>query len=604
VAGLRIAMIGQRGVPATFGGVERHVAEIGSRLAARGHDVTVYCRANYVKDGPRTHRGMTLRHLPTGDSKHLDAIVHSTLSSLAALGCGYDIVHYHALGPGLLTPVTKYLSHARVVQTIHGLDQHRRKWGVAARQVLRAAAWMSARVPDATIVVSRELGAYYRATYDRETTFIPNGVAPVDPPGDHIVRGRLGLVPGRYILFVGRLVPEKRPDLLLRAFKQLDSNARLVIVGGSSFSDRYVRSLHTLSAGDPRITMTGYVYGEALHQLYANAAAFVLPSAIEGMPLTVLEAASFGVPVIASDIPPHREILRTSGPGAHLFAASDERALGDALAAVLADPALERAGAAIVRERIVSTYSWDAAANALDDQYMRLCPGTRARRRSNTTRAVARAGGPREGARVSHRLDVRRAVKRAMDLVLGCALLVLAAPLIAACAIAVRIDSHGPIFFGQQRVGLRGRRFTLWKLRSMVVDAEARLEGLKHNNEAEGLLFKMRHDPRTTRVGRVLRTTSLDELPQLWNVIRGEMSLVGPRPPLVSEVEAYVGRIRRRLLVKPGMTGLWQISGRHQLSFEDYVRFDLLYVRQWSLGLDLSILCRTITAAMSRRGAY
>jgi exopolysaccharide biosynthesis polyprenyl glycosylphosphotransferase len=198
-----------------------------------------------------------------------------------------------------------------------------------------------------------------------------------------------------------------------------------------------------------------------------------------------------------------------------------------------------------------------------------------------------------------------RIFKRTLDLALGLPLLILAAPVITLCAIAVRFDSKGSAFFKQRRVGVDGKAFNVIKLRSMVADAETRRMDIEHANEADGgLLFKMRDDPRVTRVGAFLRRTSLDELPQFFNVLKGDMSLVGPRPPLPSEVEQYDDPLRRRLLVKPGITGLWQVSGRHELSFEDYIRYDLLYVQSWSIALDIFILLKTIPAVLLRRGAY
>jgi exopolysaccharide biosynthesis polyprenyl glycosylphosphotransferase len=196
-----------------------------------------------------------------------------------------------------------------------------------------------------------------------------------------------------------------------------------------------------------------------------------------------------------------------------------------------------------------------------------------------------------------------RVAKRTLDLVLGTILLVLSVPVVLACAVAVRLDSSGPAFFKQRRVGLRGRQFSIWKLRTMREDAEEQRLELEYRNEADGLLFKIEDDPRVTRVGRFLRRSSLDELPQLINVLAGHMSLVGPRPSLPGEVSGYSDRTGRRLLVKPGMTGLWQVSGRNALSFEDYVRYDLLYVQNWSVALDLYILWKTVPAVLFRRGA-
>jgi len=197
-----------------------------------------------------------------------------------------------------------------------------------------------------------------------------------------------------------------------------------------------------------------------------------------------------------------------------------------------------------------------------------------------------------------------RLVKEAFDRVGALALLAVFGPLLLTVALCVRLTSRGPVLFRQVRVGRDGSLFRIFKFRSMYVDAEARLAELRHLNEHDGVLFKIRDDPRVTRVGRWLRRFSLDELPQLLNVVLGQMSLVGPRPPLPSEVAAYADDVRRRLAVKPGMTGLWQVSGRADLPWEEAVRLDLRYVENWSLSLDLVILLRTMTAVVRSSGAY
>jgi exopolysaccharide biosynthesis polyprenyl glycosylphosphotransferase len=199
----------------------------------------------------------------------------------------------------------------------------------------------------------------------------------------------------------------------------------------------------------------------------------------------------------------------------------------------------------------------------------------------------------------------RRLLKGSVDRVVALAALVLLLPLLAALAAAVRVTSRGPALFRQTRVGADGRTFTMLKLRSMYVDAEERLAELQSSNErADGLLFKIKHDPRVTPVGSWLRRFSLDELPQLINILRGEMSLVGPRPPLPREVAQYGDDVRRRLLVRPGLTGLWQISGRSDLSWDESVRQDLHYVENWSLALDAMIVGKTFAAVLQRQGAY
>jgi exopolysaccharide biosynthesis polyprenyl glycosylphosphotransferase len=199
---------------------------------------------------------------------------------------------------------------------------------------------------------------------------------------------------------------------------------------------------------------------------------------------------------------------------------------------------------------------------------------------------------------------VNHTMKRGIDLVLGGLAVLLLSPVLAAVALAVKLDSRGPVLFRQQRVGVAGQPFTMFKFRSMVLDAEDRLTQLARSNEGSGLLFKMRDDPRVTRVGRIIRRYSLDELPQLFNVLNGTMSLVGPRPPLPREVAEYEGRVHRRLLIKPGITGLWQVSGRSNLAWEESVKLDLYYVENWSILSDFLVLLKTVRAVLKRDGAY
>jgi len=198
----------------------------------------------------------------------------------------------------------------------------------------------------------------------------------------------------------------------------------------------------------------------------------------------------------------------------------------------------------------------------------------------------------------------RRLLKEAWDRIGALGGLVLLAPVFLLVALAITLDNRGPVFFRQTRVGRDGRRFAMVKFRTMVVGAERLRADLEHRNEADGLLFKLRADPRVTRVGRALRRYSVDELPQLWNVLRGQMSMVGPRPPLPAEVELYEHHVTRRLLVKPGITGLWQVSGRSDLSWEEAVRLDLYYVDHWSPTMDVAIVLKTFSAVIRGYGAY
>jgi glycosyltransferase involved in cell wall biosynthesis len=372
--GLRIAYIGQRGLPATYGGIERHVEEIGARLAERGHEITVFCRADYSPDRASSYRGMRLRQLPTVHTKHFEAVVHSGIASIRSLKDDFDIIHYQAIGPGLVAPVPRAFSDAKVVLTVHGLDHQRAKWGRAARYVLTSAAWMSARAPHATVVVSSALARHYRDVYDRDTVLIANGVTATDRRAPGAFSRQLGLTPGRYVLFVGRLVPEKAPDALIRAFRNVQADVKLVIAGGSSHTDDFVAVLRSLASADPRVVLAEYVYGQRLAELYSNARAFVLPSSLEGMPLTLLEAASYGLPTVVSDIAPHLEVVGGTVPESWVFPSGDEASLTAALESVIARPQASRQFGARLRNDVVARYSWDAAAAATEKLYWELLP--------------------------------------------------------------------------------------------------------------------------------------------------------------------------------------------------------------------------------------
>jgi exopolysaccharide biosynthesis polyprenyl glycosylphosphotransferase len=198
----------------------------------------------------------------------------------------------------------------------------------------------------------------------------------------------------------------------------------------------------------------------------------------------------------------------------------------------------------------------------------------------------------------------KQVTKGIFDRISAALALAVLAPLFTVIALAIKLSDKGPVFFRQTRIGKDGHTFTLWKFRTMVVDAEAQKAELLPQNDGNGRLFKMRRDPRVTRAGAWLRHWSLDELPQLLNVLFGNMSLVGPRPALPDEVAAYGDHMRRRLVVKPGITGLWQVSGRSDLSWDEAERLDVRYVENWSLALDLQILWKTLSAVAHHAGAY
>jgi glycosyltransferase involved in cell wall biosynthesis len=265
---------------------------------------------------------MDVKLAPTIASKHLDAIVHSAASTGLALRHGCDIIHYHALGPGLVAPLPRYASRSGVVLTVHGLDHQRGKWGGVAQSVLSLAYWMSARVPNETIVVSQALADRYRDERGRSVDYIPNGVALPDPvPAD--VLAELGVRAREYLLFVGRMVPEKAPAELLQA-------------------------------------------------LYQHARAFVLPSLLEGLPLTLLEAVSSAVPVVASDIAPNVEVLGEAGPCHAFFEAGNWDLLRSCLAATAAAEPPTAGELQRFRDGVLQEYNWDHVTDLLEQVYLRV----------------------------------------------------------------------------------------------------------------------------------------------------------------------------------------------------------------------------------------
>jgi exopolysaccharide biosynthesis polyprenyl glycosylphosphotransferase len=214
------------------------------------------------------------------------------------------------------------------------------------------------------------------------------------------------------------------------------------------------------------------------------------------------------------------------------------------------------------------------------------------------------AGVPMIGIREIGISGLNQLIKRSIDVVFSAIALIIGAPLIALIALMIKMESPGPVLFRQERVGKNGHRFELYKFRSMVEGAEDQQAALQKFNEAEGPLFKIKQDPRVTRLGKSLRRLSLDELPQFYNVLQGDMSLIGPRPPLPAEVEQYQEWHKRRLEVSPGITGLWQVSGRSELTFDEMALLDIYYIENWSLGLDTKILWQTVPRVLFGSGAY
>lgn len=360
---LRIAMIGQKGIPATYGGIERHVEAICSRLAERGHHVSVFSRMHYTEFGG-LYKGIHNHRYFSLHTKHLDTISACTLATLKTLITKYDIVHFHALGPSIFSWMPK-LRGSKTVVTVHGLDWQRGKWGRLAQWFLRKCEEPAVKFPSHTIVVSKTLQKYFLERYRAETTFIPNGTDPGPARPPNRIK-RFGLDKMRYILFVGRLVPEKGCHYLIEAFRRLDTDVQLVMAGGSSFSDGYVESLERLGAGDPRIHMLGYVYGDLLEELWTNADFVVQPSILEGQSISLIEALSYGKCVLVSDIPENMEVVEDCAVS---FQTRDVEDLHQKMKRLIENPDRVRDVAERCAKLATNQFSWPRIVEATERVY-------------------------------------------------------------------------------------------------------------------------------------------------------------------------------------------------------------------------------------------
>lgn len=306
---LNIAMLGHKRVPSREGGVEIVVEELSARMAERGHRVVCYNRRGHHVSGKefdadtagRQYRGIELKSVITIDKKGLAAMTSSFFGALKCAFCRYDIVHFHAEGPCAMLWLPK-LFGKRCIATVHGLDHQRAKWGNFASKYIMFGEKTAVKFADEIIVLSRGVEQYFADTYNRRTVFIPNGVNRPNLQKPELIKSRFGLDKDEYILYLGRIVPEKGLRYLISAFKNVNTSKRLVIAGGASDTDEFLNELKELAGDDERIIFTGFVYGQLLEELYSNAYIYTLPSDLEGMPLSLLEAMSYSNCCLVSSI--------------------------------------------------------------------------------------------------------------------------------------------------------------------------------------------------------------------------------------------------------------------------------------------------------------
>jgi glycosyltransferase involved in cell wall biosynthesis len=358
---MRIAMIGQKGIPASYGGIERHVEEIAVLLAQRGHQVFVYCRPYYTLIGG-DYKGVHLIKLPSIKTRHLDAASHTLISTAHVLSMKMDVVHYHALGPSALAWVPR-IAGVRTVATVHGLDWRGGKWGRFATWLLKRCEYAAAHVPNRTIVVSEVLRRHFADQYNREVIHIPNGVWIGDPRSPDNV-GRFGVSPGEYYLFVGRLGPEKGCHILVEAFVKARTQRKLVMVGSPHLSPGYGERLRALA--NDSVIFTGAVYGDLLTELWNGAYAVIHPSVTEGMSLSLLEAMAHGKCVLVSDIPENAEVVAGA---AIAFKAGDVNDLARAIGRIDKEPGLVGDYGCRALDRVREAFSWDKIVDNLERIY-------------------------------------------------------------------------------------------------------------------------------------------------------------------------------------------------------------------------------------------
>jgi glycosyltransferase involved in cell wall biosynthesis len=359
---MKIAVIGAKGLPPKQGGIEHYCAEMYPRLVEQGCEVDLFARSSYNENRwfeNYDYQGVRIIPLPSLPKKGIDAFFGSALGAFATTGKRYDIVHFHALGPALFSSVARFCTDSKIVVTCQGLDWQRAKWGNVSSRVIQTGEKAAVKFASEIVVVSEALQSYFLQTYNRQTVYIPNAPAAYPKSDGNFTYGKnLGLEKERYILFVGRIVPEKRPDLLIEAFLKLKPTGwKLVFAGGVSDTKDYVATLLNQVAGSPQVVFAGELRGTRLAEIMRGAGLFALPSDLEGLPLAMLEAMQEGIPVLASDILPHQQLL--GNDRGVLFAAGNVDACVGKLKWALQHPTELRNMAQIAQRHVQRYYSWE-----------------------------------------------------------------------------------------------------------------------------------------------------------------------------------------------------------------------------------------------------
>lgn len=361
---LKIAMLGHKRIPSREGGVEIVVEELATRMLEQGHEVTCYNRRGHHVSGKEfnddsdklmEYKGIRLKSVPTIEKKGLAAMSSSFFAAVASAIGRYDVVHFHAEGPCAMLWFPK-LFGKRCIATVHGLDHQRSKWGKFAKAYIMLGEKVAVKFADEIIVLSEGVKNYFKETYGRETKFIPNGVNRPRRVEPELIIEKYGLHGNDYICFLARIVPEKGLTYLIDAFKQVKTDKKLVIAGGSSDTDDFMQELMKRAKEDDRIIFTGFVQGQMLEELYSNAYLYTLPSDLEGMPLSLLEAMSYGNCCVVSDIAECTEVVEDK---AVIFKKSNVEDLRDKLQDLCDNPEVVKSYGIKSADFICNKYNWD-----------------------------------------------------------------------------------------------------------------------------------------------------------------------------------------------------------------------------------------------------
>lgn len=359
---LNIAMLGHKRIPSREGGIEIVVEELSTRMVKLGHQVICFNRKGHHVSGSEfdgsqlsEYKGVKLKAVWTIDKKGLAAMTSSLTAAINAAFGTYDVVHFHAEGPCAMLWLPKIFGK-RCIVTIHGIDWQRAKWSGFASQYIKFGEKVAAKYADEIIVLSEGVQRYFKDTYGRKTVFIPNGVNRPVIRKPQLIKEKFGLDKDSYVLFLGRLVPEKGISYLIEAFKQIETDKKLVIAGGSSDTNEFLRSLKKLAEDDERIVFTGFVQGQLLEELYSNAYVYTLPSDLEGMPLSLLEAMSYGNCCVVSDIAECTEVVEDK---AVIFHRSNVEQLKEKLQDLCDQPENVQSYKDSAADFICQKYNWD-----------------------------------------------------------------------------------------------------------------------------------------------------------------------------------------------------------------------------------------------------